>query len=254
VLRVVRCAAHPDGQAYAGVAEWFMDYWNADGSYAQMCGNGVRVYARYLAEAGLVIGDDLRLATRAGVVTVRIGEEITASMPTPRPFAVSTVTCAAVTYTGTAVDVGNPHLVCAVPDLDAVDLREPPIHDPRVFPEGVNVEFVAPAADPVAGCDAHIAMRVRERGSGETLSCGSGACAVAAVVLAERSPEPGPPGPPARSPLPRDAGLVVVDVPGGRLTVRIEDGSCWLTGPAVIVASGTVDPLALPATPATVAG
>jgi len=110
--------------------------------------------------------------------------------------------------------------------LNTVDLTARAGVDPVVFPEGVNIEF-AVAGPPPAGVDLYERMRVIERGSGETLSCGSGACAVAAVALARAG---------------RSAGTVAVDVPGGRLTVAIDDACCWLAGPAVIVARGTLDP------------
>jgi diaminopimelate epimerase len=123
------------------------------------------------------------------------------------------------------VDCGNPHLVCPVPDISGLDLRDPPGYDAGLFPSGVNVEFMAPG-----GAALHVRMRVHERGSGETLSCGSGALAVGAVAL-------------------RDAGVasgeVTVDVPGGRLTVTHEGDDWWLAGPAVLVATGEVDVAAL---------
>jgi diaminopimelate epimerase len=120
-------------------------------------------------------------------------------------------------FKGTTASCGNPHLVCLVSTVDDLDLRDPPVLDPEQFPAGGNVEFVVPVAP------GHVRMRVVERGVGETLSCGSGACVVAGVVL---NGEPG---------------TVTVDVPGGRLTVTIgDDGSCVLTGPAVFVATGTV--------------
>jgi diaminopimelate epimerase len=228
VLRVVRSAAHPDAQALAGTAEWFMDYWNADGSQAEMCGNGVRVYARFLVEAGLAAPEgSFTLATRAGVVPVMIGEEISAGMPFPRVYAQSDATVAGRSFSGTAVDVGNPHLVCPVdePTLDGLDLTAAPGVDPLIFPAGVNVEFAA-AGSPPAGADLYRRMRVSERGSGETLSCGSGGCAVAAVALNHAG---------------LDSGVVVIDVPGGRLTFTTTPTECWLAGPAVIVAHGELD-------------
>jgi diaminopimelate epimerase len=224
VLRVVRAGKHPDAAGFAGEAEWFMDYWNADGSYAEMCGNGVRVFTRYLVDNGLAAPDPagLRLATRAGVVRVVVGErDISAGLALPRIGGTSTAALDGQSLPGTIVDVGNPHLVCAGlsgDQLSTLDLCRAPGYDASVFPAGVNVEFLAPVGD------LHVRMRVFERGSGETLSCGSGACAVAAVVL-------------------RDAGLktgsVTVDVPGGRLVVTLDDDACWLAGPAVIVATGT---------------
>ena len=228
VLRVVRSAAHPDAEASAAGAEWFMDYWNADGSQSEMCGNGVRVYARYLADAGLIDPEgSFDLVTRAGVVPVTMGEEITAGMPVPRVYVTSEASTNGASFTGTAVDVGNPHLVCAVdvPTLEGLDLTRAPAVDPLIFPAGVNVEFAAVGPAP-AGADLYRRMRVFERGSGETQSCGSGACAVAAAALHHAG---------------LDAGVVVIDLPGGRLTVTSTPAECLLRGPAVIVAHGDVD-------------
>jgi len=229
VLRVVRAAKDPDGVAFAADAEWFMDYRNSDGSIAEMCGNGVRVFTRYLVAHGLATPgpEGLPVATRAGVVVAVLdGDEIRVHMRSPRVYAGSTATTGALTFPGVAVDCGNPHLVCTLHDgltLPALDLSVAPGFDPALFPLGVNVEFVT-AAPAVEGVDRHVTMRVYERGSGETLSCGSGALAVGAVAL-------------------RDAGLatgrVAVDVPGGRLTVTHDEaGRWWLAGPAVLVADG----------------
>ncbi len=231
VLRVVRSAREPEAAALAGEAEWFMDYRNSDGSYAEMCGNGVRAYARYLVESELVPAGTTHLAigTRAGVVGVDIDPDvITVALD---PIAVGgpgVATVGGTRYPGTTADAGNPHLVCPVPDasaLAAIDLTRTPEVAAAEFPDGVNVEFVAPG-DPVAGADLHVHMRVFERGSGETLSCGSGACAVAAVALRGAG---------------RDAGVVAVDVPGGRLTVTVGPDRCLLAGPAVVVATGKID-------------
>ncbi|QDY07160.1 diaminopimelate epimerase [Micromonospora sp. HM134] len=230
VLRVVRAAKHPDGVALAGEAEWFMDYWNSDGSFAEMCGNGARVFVRYLLASGLAApaGGTLPVATRAGLVRARVdGDTIAVEMRRPRLYDASRAVLGGLTLPGTAVDVGNPHLVCALPagvDLADLDLTRAPEFDPRVFPHGVNVEFTTPA-DPVDGTDGHVLMRVYERGSAETLSCGTGACAVAAVALRDAA---------------RDTGVVAVDLPGGRLTVTVTADSCWLAGPAVLVATGTL--------------
>ncbi|TDC27645.1 diaminopimelate epimerase [Micromonospora sp. 15K316] len=232
VLRVVRAAKHPEGAALAGEAEWFMDYWNSDGSAAEMCGNGARVFVRYLVDTGLAVLSDegLPVATRAGVVRARVdGDVIAVEMRRPRLYDTSTATLGGLTLAGTAVDVGNPHLVCALPaglDLPALDLTRAPEFDPVVFPAGVNVEFTAPGG-PVDGTDGHVLMRVYERGSAETLSCGTGTCAVAAVALRDAH---------------RDTGVVAVDVPGGRLTVTVTPDSCWLAGPAVLVATGRLTP------------
>ncbi|WP_433688574.1 diaminopimelate epimerase [Micromonospora carbonacea] len=235
VLRVVRAAKHPEGAGRAGEAEWFMDYWNADGSFAEMCGNGARVFVRYLLAQELAepVDGTVPVVTRAGLVRARVeGDGIAVEMRRPRLYDTSTAALGGLTLAGTAVDVGNPHLVCALPaglDLGALDLTRAPAVDPALFPAGVNVEFIVPG-DPVDGVDGHVLMRVHERGSAETLSCGTGACAVAAVALRDAG---------------RDAGTVTVDVPGGRLTVTVTDDACWLAGPALLIATGAVDPAAL---------
>lgn len=230
VLRVVRAAKHPEGEALAGEAEWFMDYWNSDGSFAEMCGNGARVFVRYLLETGLATpsGAALPVATRAGLVRARVeGAEVAVQMRRPRLYDTATATVGGLTLTGAAVDVGNPHLVCALPAslaLGGLDLTRAPDVDPSLFPSGVNVEFTTPG-EPVEGTDGHVLMRVYERGSAETLSCGTGACAVAAVALRDAG---------------RETGTMTVDVPGGRLTITITDDACWLSGPAVLVATGEI--------------
>jgi diaminopimelate epimerase len=228
VLRVIRAAKHPEAAGYATEAEWFMDYWNADGSCAEMCGNGTRVFTRYLLEAGLASVDPggIAVATRAGVVRAVVGErDIAVSLRLPQRYGVSAATVSGLSFSGTAVDCGNPHLVCtglSTEELSTLDLTRPPEFDAAVFPAGVNVEFVA-AGEPIAASDLHVLMRVYERGSGETLSCGSGACAVASAALAG---------------IGRETGTVAVDVAGGRLTVTLDREVCWLAGPAVIVARG----------------
>ncbi|MBB5112298.1 diaminopimelate epimerase [Micromonospora echinospora] len=236
VLRVVRAAKHPEGVALAGEAEWFMDYWNSDGSFAEMCGNGARVFVRYLLDRSLAAASSdgtLPIATRAGLVRARVeGADVAVEMRRPRLYDTATATLGGLTLPGAAVDVGNPHLVCALPaalELTALDLTRAPDVDASTFPAGVNVEFTTPG-EPVAGVDAHVLMRVYERGSAETLSCGTGACAVGAVALRDAG---------------LDTGTVAVDVPGGRLTVTVTADSCWLSGPAVLVATGTLTPSAL---------
>lgn len=240
VLRVIRSAKHPESAGQAGEAEWFMDYWNADGSIAEMCGNGARVFVRYLVANGLAEPGrtPLPVATRAGVVRAVVdGDTISVEMRRPRVSGASAATLGALTLPGVAVDCGNPHLVCALPSgiaLETLDLIRPPGFDPDVFPSGVNVEFTVAVEPTPSDVDQHVRMRVYERGSAETLSCGTGACAVAAVALRDAG---------------RDTGVVAVDVPGGRLTVTLDPESCWLAGPAVLVATGAVDPAALPPHP-----
>ncbi|GIE65729.1 diaminopimelate epimerase [Actinoplanes palleronii] len=236
VLRVVRSAKHPAGAGHAAEAEWFMDYWNSDGSIAEMCGNGVRVFARYLIANDLATPGPagLPVATRAGVMTAVVeGETIRVRMSTPRTYAGSTATIGALTIPGLAVDCGNPHLVCGLHDgvqLAGLDLTTAPLVDKALFSSGVNVEFVE-AAEDLPGVDKHVRMRVHERGSGETMSCGTGALAVGAVALREAG---------------LTSGSVAVDVLGGRLVITCdESGAWWLAGPAVLVASGETDLVAL---------
>jgi diaminopimelate epimerase len=246
VLRVVRTAALPGpppaalaetgpglagprlaGSAQASPAEWFMDYRNADGSVAEMCGNGLRVFARYLLEHGLAAGPSFAVATRSGIRQVRVEPDgqISVDMGPVTVAGPGQAVIGGVVRDGLRVSVGNPHLACLVDDaLDKFDLAAPPGLDPADFPDGGNVELVRRT-----GPDA-ISMRVHERGSGETRSCGTGAVAAAAAAAALFS---------ATKTAPRHWH---VTVPGGELLVTLEAGTSWLTGPAVIVAEGELDP------------
>ncbi len=230
VMRAVRTEAYDDQAAVEarGEAEWFMDYRNSDGSVSEMCGNGVRVFARYLADHQNVPTEKpLAIGTRAGikVVTFEADGRITADMGEPQVFADSKVAVGDKSWPATNVSMGNPHAVAFVESLDdAGTLLEPPTYDSTDYPEGVNVEFV------VRRAERHVAMRVHERGSGETRSCGTGACAV--MVAAALADDARPEG--------TDT-TYRVDVPGGELTVTWTTGNrLLLTGPAVIVAVGEV--------------
>ncbi|MFF7474352.1 diaminopimelate epimerase [Streptomyces sp. NPDC008092] len=231
VLHVVRSAAHPEAKGMAADAEWFMDYRNGDGSIAEMCGNGVRVFARYLQHAGHATEGDLAVATRAGVRTVHIAKDgdVTVGMGSARlPEGDVTVSVGDRTWPARNVNMGNPHAVAFVADLaDAGDLyTPPPFSPPSAYPEGVNVEFVVDRGP------RHVAMRVHERGSGETRSCGTGACAVAVAAARRDGADPSVTGAPA---------TYTVDVPGGRLVITERpDGEIEMTGPAVIVATGEI--------------
>ncbi|MGW8331135.1 diaminopimelate epimerase [Streptomyces sp. NPDC055897] len=233
LLHVVRSAAHPDAKAMAGDAEWFMDYRNSDGSIAEMCGNGVRVFAGYLVRAGLVEQGDLAIATRGGVKKAHIAKngDVTVSMGRARlPEAQATVTVDGRSWPARNVNMGNPHAVAFVDDLDhAGDLRSvPPFSPAAVYPDGVNIEFVVDRGP------RHVAMRVHERGSGETLSCGTGACAVAVAAARRDGADPAVTGSPV---------TYTVDLPGGTLVITEHpDGEIEMTGPATIVAEGVIDP------------
>ncbi|MGC5563756.1 diaminopimelate epimerase [Streptomyces sp. FR-108] len=232
LLHVVRSAAHPEARSMAAEAEWFMDYRNGDGSIAEMCGNGVRVFARYLQRAGHVAEGDLAVATRAGVKTVHLSKEgdITVGMGRAvLPEGDVTVTVGDRSWPARNVNMGNPHAVAFVEDLDhAGHLYTPPPFSPlSAYPDGVNVEFVVDR-----GLH-HVALRVHERGSGETRSCGTGACAVAVAAARRDGADPAVTGTPA---------TYTVDVPGGRLVITERpDGEIEMTGPAVIVAEGEID-------------
>jgi diaminopimelate epimerase len=232
LLHVVRSAAHPEVRHLAAEAEWFMDYRNGDGSIAEMCGNGVRVFARYLQRAGYAGEGDLAIATRGGVKIVHIAKDgdITVGMGRALfPAGDVTVSVGARSWPARNVNMGNPHAVAFVDDLaDAGDLFSPPPFSPATaYPDGVNVEFVVDRGP------GHVALRVHERGAGETRSCGTGACAVAVAAARRDGADPAVTGIPA---------TYTVDVPGGTLMITERpDGEIEMTGPAVIVAEGEID-------------
>jgi diaminopimelate epimerase len=234
VLRVVRTAKVADTPVDPPEAEWFMDYRNADGSVAEMCGNGVRVYARYLVDSGLAPPGTLALATRGGVKTVELGPagDVTVDMGPPElpPYGDVPVVVDGRTRTGRAVSMGNPHVVVLGDDpVDALDLTRAPGYPDELFPTGVNVEVVQRAGE------GHLVMRVHERGVGETRSCGTGVCAAVVAAALDRWPGSAEPRPSAWT----------VDVPGGRLATELverADGAVTvrMSGPAVLVAEGVV--------------
>ncbi|MFE5873284.1 diaminopimelate epimerase [Streptomyces roseifaciens] len=239
VLRVVRSAAHTEARAMAGEAEWFMDYRNSDGSIAEMCGNGVRVFARYLHHAGLVEAGDLTVATRAGLRHAHIAKngpegaagDVTVGMGRAvLPEGEVTVTVDGRSRPARNVNMGNPHAVTFVDDLDDAGnlFTAPAVAPAGAYPDGANVEFVVDRGPQ------HVAMRVHERGSGETRSCGTGACAVMVATARRDGLDPAVTGLPV---------TYTVDVPGGRLVIsEAPDGTVEMTGPAVIVAGGTFEP------------
>ncbi len=159
VLRIVRTAACPEVAANADAAEWFMDYRNADGSLAQMCGNGARVFARYLVERGLAAGPRVLILTRSGVVTAEVGEDtITVDMPVPEIRGESTAQLSDVELKGTVAFCGNPNLVCAVPSPAFSTSREhrcstrPPFRPGRTSSSTRRPDLQTPARIFMCGC------------------------------------------------------------------------------------------------------
>jgi diaminopimelate epimerase len=242
VIRAVKSAQLPEGAASLAedpAAEWFMDYHNADGTPAEMCGNGIRVFSKYLIENGLAEleqGDTLVVGTRAGVIDVQrnltgfqadLGRwRLDGGEPLVRAKNLQ------VARPGLGVNVGNPHVVVALADeeeLESADLSFIPQLDPQPI-DGANVEFVVPLEPLVRNGVGHIRMRVHERGSGETLSCGTGA--VAAALAIRYWAGAGAPN------------QWRVEVPGGAVGVRMyatEDGEhVALSGPAELVFEGDV--------------
>ena len=210
VIRITR----PDGK-------WFMDYRNADGSIAEMCGNGIRVMARYLVVNGHQSEGLFPIQTRDGAKFSRVPAEgdISVNMGQVSDEGdVVTVETNGHQYSARHISIGNPHAVAFLDDLDTVgSLADAPVVTPAtVYPEGVNVEFVE-----IESPDTLI-MRVHERGSGETRSCGTGTCAVAlAATIYTRGKLP------ARW---------IIKPPGGTLIVDIDGHSnATLTGPAELI-------------------
>ncbi|MCV7193472.1 diaminopimelate epimerase [Mycolicibacterium brumae] len=236
ILRVTRIGAARD--AGVGIAraealasgDWFMDYRNADGSIAEMCGNGVRVFAHYLVASGLETRTEFVVGTLAGPRPVRLSNvgqvraEVTVDMGVARRTGVGSATVGGREFTGVGVDVGNPHLACVDPELSvaelaALDVGGPVSFDSAQFPQGVNIEVLT------APVDDAVRMRVNERGVGETRSCGTGTVAAAAAALEH---------------LGADTGTITVGIPGGTVTVRITETTSYLSGPSELVARGEI--------------
>ncbi len=230
VLRAVLAKHIPE---WAGDGDlWFMDYRNADGSIAEMCGNGIRVFARYLIDEGLGYGPAMAIATRAGLREVELLPDarvrVAMGPVVVTPGSVEITTDDGTRYDATPVDVGNPHAVSFVADVGAVSLQRAPDFPADAFPDGVNAEFVQ-----VLGPN-RLAMRVYERGSGETRSCGTGTVAAAAASRA-RDQRTGP----GDGTEDEQAVCYRVDAPGGSVEVELSD-QAYLTGPAAIVARGVM--------------
>ncbi len=208
--------------------DWYMDYRNADGSVAQMCGNGVRVFAHYLRASGLETRTEFVVGSLAGPRPVvlhtadAVRADVTVEMGKANVMGSGAATVGGQPFTGLAVDVGNPHLACVDPALSAaalaaLDVAAPVAFDAAQFPEGVNVEVLS------APADGAVSMRVHERGVGETRSCGTGTVAAAVAALAHQG---------------ADTGSLTVRIPGGEVVVTITEATSYLRGPSVLVAEG----------------
>ena len=208
--------------------DWYMDYRNADGSIAQMCGNGARVFAHYLRASGLETRDEFVVGSLAGPRPVRLNRfdetfaDVTVEMGKANQVGTGEAVVGGRRFRGVAIDVGNPHLACVDPtltadDLAALDVAAPVTFDRAQFPQGVNVEVVTAAQDGA------VAMRVHERGVGETRSCGTGTVAAAVAALADAG---------------ASTGSLTVRIPGGEVEVTVTDATSYLRGPSVLVARG----------------
>lgn len=234
VLRVTTAAAAlaagifdqmPEGVTSS---DWYMDYRNADGSIAQMCGNGVRVFAHYLRTSGLERRDEFVVGSLAGPRSVvlrdvdALSADVTVDMGKANHFGIGSAVVGGRRFDGLAIDVGNPHLACVdttltSTELAALDVAAPVRFDATQFPEGVNVEVLT------VPIDGGVTMRVHERGVGETRSCGTGTVAAAVAALRHQGDE---------------TGTLLVRIPGGEVTVTITDTTSYLRGPSVLVARG----------------
>lgn len=207
-------------------ADFQMRMFNADGSEGEMCGNGIRCVGKFVYDKELTNQTTITVETLAGTKTLKLGvgegkvSVVTADMGIPQWEKARTIHCEGREYRGIPVSMGNPHFVIPVESVKGFDLRViSPLTIPNpIFPNGVNAEISEVVAPD------HVLMRVWERGSGETLACGTGACATVAALVSEGLIE-------------RE---VTVSLLGGDLRIRWEeaDGHIYMTGPAVTVFEG----------------
>lgn len=223
-------------------ADFFMDMYNYDGSRAKMCGNGIRCVAKYVYDHGLTDKKQLLIETLSGIkkldlmtedgkvilVTVNMGTPCLKSADIPVMSEKDQVISEPITVLGeeyrmTCVSMGNPHAVVFVEDTEklSLELIGPMFENHRVFPDRVNTEFIQIINR------SHMKMRVWERGSGETLACGTGACAsvVAGYINGLSDKE------------------ITVSLLGGDLKIRYDEkeNTVYMTGPAVTVFEGEIN-------------
>lgn len=223
-------------------ADFFMDIYNADGSRAKMCGNAIRCVAKYVYDRGMTDKTEIAIETLSGVKTIRVftengrvtaarvnmGAPILAAREIPTTFDGENVVSQELTIGETdvlvtCVSMGNPHCVLFVDDVEALDLERlgPKFERHERFPDRINTEFVRTVSP------TEFDMRVWERGSGETLACGTGACAAAVASILN-----------GRAERDRD---IRVNLRGGQLVIRWHrNGDVYMTGPAEEVFSGEI--------------
>ena len=225
------------------VADCKMDMYNADGSQGKMCGNGVRCVAKFVYDNGIVKKEDIAIETLSGIkyikVTVKDGKVVAARVNMGKPilkadeiptkFEGNTVVSQKLSigendYDVTCVSMGNPHCILYVNDVKKLDLKKigPDFENHPMFPDRINTEFIHIVSE------TEFDMRVWERGSGETLACGTGACAAAvASVLngyCKRNTD------------------IKVNLIGGTLTINwTDEGDVYMTGPAETVCTGEIE-------------
>jgi diaminopimelate epimerase len=224
----------------AAGADFRYRIWNADGSEVEQCGNGARCFVRFVRDKGLSVKDEICVQTRSGLITPRLEPDgaVTVNMGAPLfapgriPFVSDSAAVVQPLEVGgsivqiTAVSMGNPHAVQVVEDLDAapVATQGPLIEYHPRFPQRVNAGYMQVMDR------GRIRLRVWERGAGETLACGTGACAAVVSGIRRGLLDP----------------TVAVDTRGGRLTIRWEGAEndlnwpVWMTGPAVTVFEGEI--------------
>ena len=220
-------------------ADFTMDMYNADGSQGEMCGNGIRCVAKYVYDKGLTDKQQISIETLAGIkyldLTVEDGKVVLVRVDMGEPELIAEkipviadsekvidapIEIDGTTYHMTCVSMGNPHAVVYVDDVDNLPIEEigPKFESHERFPRRVNTEFVKVL-------DRHtVQMRVWERGSAETLACGTGACAVAVSCILNRLTED----------------EVTVKLLGGDLEIQWdqEKNTVYMTGPATVVFDG----------------
>lgn len=217
-------------------ADCFMNYYNSDGSIAQMCGNGSRCTAKFfLEQTGLEL-KELKVDTRAGIKNIKVNKDGTYSVNMGAPIfessdfpSVTGLTCDTKTkiegFDFNCVSMGNPHAVTLVENLDDFDFKTigSKVESNENFPNRINVEFVEKKNDN------YYKVKVWERGCGATLACGTGACAVYSIIN-KLSP---------RSDLGEE---IILEFPGGKLFLsENEQGHVILRGPATFVFKGEIN-------------